>query len=212
MDGEMSVRIGVVMLVIYATSLHELAHAFVAHWLGDNTPGRHGRLTFNPIPHLKPVETAIILPVIGYLIGYGLLCMAFTPINPSRFRHPLRDRALVAVAGPLMNLAFMGLLVGVMWFAVRRVESPSDNLLMHVLYGAGFWNLILAAFNLLPLPPLDGYWIVRGLLPLRTRMATDAFAENPILGFVLVIFVGSALLSMILPDLARFYHMLIPRF
>lgn len=212
MDGELSVKIGVVMLVIYATSLHELAHAFVAHWLGDNTPGRNGRLTFNPIPHLTPIETAVVLPIISYLIGYGLLCMAYTPINPSRFRHPLRDRALVAVAGPLMNLAFMGLLVGIMWFAVRRVESPGENLLMIVLYYAGFWNLILAAFNLLPLPPLDGYWIIRGLLPLRTRMATDAFASNPLLGFVLVIFVGSALISMILPDLAHFYHLLIPRF
>ncbi len=212
MDGEMSVKIGVVLLVIYATSLHELAHAFVAHWLGDNTPGKHGRLTFNPIPHLTPIETAVILPIVGFLIGYGLLCMAFTPINPSRFKRPLRDRALVAVAGPLMNLAFMGFLVGVMWFAVRRVDSPSTNLLMVVLREAGFWNLILAAFNLMPLPPLDGYWIVRGLLPLRTRMATDAFAGNPMLGFVLVIFVGSALISLIIQDLWNFYRMLIPYF
>lgn len=210
MDDALSVKIGVVMLVIYATSLHELAHAFVAHWLGDNTPARHGRLTFNPIPHLTPIETAVILPIVGFLIGYGLLCMAYTPINPSRFRRPLRDRAIVSVAGPLMNLAFMGLLVGIMWIAVRRVEDPRENLLITILYQAGFWNLILAAFNLMPIPPLDGYWIFRGLLPLRTRMATDSFASNPMLGFVLVIFVGSALISLILPDLLRFYHMLLP--
>lgn len=210
MHDDISVKIGVVLLVIYATSLHELAHAFVAHWLGDPTPGHHGRLTFNPIPHLTPIETAVVLPAVSYLIGFGLLCMAYTPINPSRFRKPMRDRALVSVAGPIMNLLFMGLLIGVMWFAVGRVQDPGNNLLINILFLAGYWNLILAVFNMIPIPPLDGYWIFRGLLPLPIRMQTDAFASNPLLGFVLVIFVGGAVIQALHPQLISFYTSLLP--
>lgn len=212
LDREMSVNIGVVLLIIYGTSLHELAHAFVANWLGDPTPGRDGRLTFNPLPHLTPFQSAVVLPFLGMLVGFGPISMAYCPINPSRFRKPMRDHALVAIAGPLMNLAFMGFLIAALWIAVRVVPEPRMNLLVRILNLAGLWQLIIAMFNLIPIPPLDGYWICRGLLPLRTRMTTDGLAHNPMIGFVLVFFIGSALLGMMIPSLYEFYMLLTPPF
>lgn len=210
-DVEMSVNIGMVVLIIYGTSLHELAHAFVANWLGDPTPGRDGRLTFNPIPHLTPFQTAVVLPVVGVLIGFGPMSMAYCPINPSRFRRPLRDHALVAVAGPLVNLAFAGFLIAVIWIAYKLVPGdPLENMLIRILYWASLWELVLAAFNLIPLPPLDGYWICRTLLPLRLRMTTDGLARNTMIGFVLVFFVGSALLNMVLPYIFYLHRLMLP--
>jgi Zn-dependent protease len=85
-------------------------------------------------------------------------------------------------------------------------------LLVRILNLAGLWQLIIAIFNLIPIPPLDGYWICRGLLPLRLRMTTDGFAHNPMIGFVLVFFVGSALLNMAIPSLYDFYMLLTPPF
>src|SRR6185295_629791 len=103
------IQVFVIVMLLLSTAFHEMAHAFTAYLLGDPTPGRHGRLTLNPIPHLQPVMTAVILPVIMYLSGMGLMMMAFTPIDPTKFRKPLRDRALVAVAGPITNIVLAGL-------------------------------------------------------------------------------------------------------
>jgi Zn-dependent protease len=198
----------VVLLVVYSTSWHELAHAFVATWLGDPTPGRHGRLTFDPLAHLKPPSTAIFIPFFTYLFMHFLFCLAFTPINPSRFRRPMRDRALVSVAGPLMNLAFMGLFVGILW--IPGVFGPNPTALVYVAYWAGFWNLVLAVFNMMPLPPLDGYWIARGLLPLPLRMKVDAFAITPFMPLLLVMVVGMAIMNAVMPYVIWFYQSLLP--
>ena len=205
----MIVDLGVVGLVIYATSLHEMAHAYVATWMGDPTPGRNGRLTANPIPHLTPVLTAVVLPLVGYLTSGGMICMAYTPIDPSKFRKPLRDHALVAVAGPIANLLFMGLLLGILWLpgVWQRGET---TYLMVIAYKAAFFNLMLACFNLLPIPPLDGYWIIRGALPLQLRMQTDSLARNPMIGLVLVFVLGSIILGAMIPDLQRIFEHLTP--
>lgn len=212
MDGQTIVALGVVGLVIYGTSLHEMAHAYVATWLGDPTPGRNGRLTSNPIPHLTPFLTAVVLPLVGYLTSGSMLSMAYTPIDPTKFQKPLRDRALVAVAGPIANLLFMGLLIGIAWLPLKGVWQwyPEKTVLAVVLRDAAFWNLVLAVFNLLPIPPLDGYWIIRGLLPLQLRMQTDSMARNPMIGLVLVIVFGSAIIGLVIEPLYGFLMNLFP--
>jgi Zn-dependent protease len=177
----------IVAIVIYATSLHEMAHAYVATWLGDPTPGRAGRLTWNPLPHLNPPMTAIVAPILFYLTSHSLFCLATTPIDPTRFRRPLRDHALVAVAGPLMNLLMMSVLVGICWIPGVINYDPA-NLTTAILPWAAFWNLVLAVFNLCPVPPLDGYWICRGLLPLRIRREIDQLARHQGSLFVIMIF------------------------
>ncbi|HEY3320284.1 MAG TPA: site-2 protease family protein [Planctomycetota bacterium] len=207
MSDEFTFKLIVVGLVIYATALHEMAHAFVATWCGDPTPGRYGRLTFNPIPHLQPVLTAIVLPLVFFLSGSGLFCLAQTPVDPSRFRHPKRDQALVAFAGPAANFLFMGLMIGILWIpGVWRDDDVTWN--MRVLTEGARWCMILGVFNLLPIPPLDGYWIVRGVLPLQLRIQADALARSQ-MSMVLVLFVGSVIMrSLSLPIHRIFFHLL----
>jgi Zn-dependent protease len=210
METDTVVRIYVIALVIYSTSLHEMAHAFTAHWLGDPTPGRYGRLTFNPLAHLQPALTAIIFPALFYLAGGGLICLAMTPVNPSRFRHPLRDQALVGLVGPATNLLCAAVMIGILW--IPGVWNPAKPpWLMEILKWAAWWNIVLAAFNLLPIPPLDGYSLVRGALPLQLRQHTDALGRMGMMSLMLVLMAGSAILSFIGPALVLLYSMLLPR-
>ena len=199
----------VIVLVIYATSLHELAHAYVATWCGDPTPGRYGRLTWNPIPHLSPFVSAVVLPIIFYLTSGMLFILALTPIDPTRFRKPIRDHALVAAAGPLTNFLIVGLLL-----AVLRIpgvygyfwDSNTKPWTAIVLPEACFWIYIMGFFNLLPLPPLDGYWIIRGLLPLSIRQQGDALARSQF-SFFIVLIIGSWLFQYIALPVSHFYYM-----
>jgi Zn-dependent protease len=209
MDDIFLIRLGVVALVIYATSLHELAHAVVATKLGDPTPGRHGRLTWNPIPHLTPFFTAVVLPLLLMLTSGTMIAMAYCPVDPTKFRRPLRDYALVAVAGPLTNLAFAGILIGVMWIP-GVWHKNQETLLMNITYLGAFYNVILCVFNLLPIPPLDGYAIIRGLIPLETRMKTDSLSRNPLVGMLGVFLVGSLVIGMIHEPLKALFNQLTP--
>ncbi len=212
MEPDFVSRLIIVALVIYGTSLHELGHAYVATWLGDPTPGRHGRLTLNPIPHLDPLLTAVILPLVLYMTGGYLMCLALTPIDPSRFRRPLRDHMLVAVAGPVMNFLLMGVMVAILWipglWKFDEYGRPTYNMI--VLFHAAYWNLILGLFNLMPIPPLDGYWIVRPLLPLSLRRSTDELARMGMMSLALVMIGGRFLFPYIQAPAFNFFMELLP--
>lgn len=205
MSDELIIKFFTLLLVMYGTSLHEMAHAYVATWLGDPTPGQYGRLTLNPIPHLSPVLTAIVLPFVMFMSSGSLFMLATTPINPQRFSRPMRDRALVSVVGPIMNFLFAAVLIALLW-------SPfieRGTFIWAVFIHASRWNLILGVFNLLPIPPLDGYWIVRGAVPLEKRIQLDALAVSPwALGVVLLL--GGGLMGYIIPYLDTFFFRLIP--
>jgi len=215
-DPDILVKLFVIALVVYATSLHEMAHAYVATWCGDPTPGRHGRLTWNPIPHLQPVLTAVILPVLFYMTSSSLFCLAQTPIDPSRMRKPLRDHALTALAGPVTNFLFMGLLIGILWIPgvyQYRIDSrhlEPANWLTAILPIAGFWNLILGVFNLLPIPPLDGYRIARAFVPIGIRRQMDDFARSN-LSFMVVLIAGSFIIGQFIEPLGDFFRTLLPK-
>ena len=188
MNDRMIADLLVILVIIYATSLHEMAHAYVSTWLGDPTPGRHGRLTWNPIPHLSPVMTAIIMPLVLYVSSGGsrLFILALTPVDPTKYKRPLRDNALVSGAGPATNFLITALLVGVMHipgvyaysYNANNDEYGPGNWTTMVLPSATYWIYIMGFFNLLPLPPLDGYGIFRGLMPLQLRRTADDFARS----------------------------------
>lgn len=213
MDHRIIVDLIVIGLVIYATSLHELAHAYVATRCGDPTPGREGRLTWNPIPHLSPIMSAVVIPVIFYLTSRSLFILAQTPVNPSKFRHPLRDHALVAAAGPATNFIIAGILFLVL--RIPHVYGFSADTGMPfwttvVIPPAAFWILLMGFFNLMPLPPLDGYWIIRAILPFEFRQQTDALARSP-MSFIIVLLLGSYLFYQVSdPFLALYKHLLPP--
>jgi Zn-dependent protease len=151
--------------VIVAVTFHEAAHGFVAYLLGDDTAWRLGRVSFNPAKHIDPFGT-ILLPVLllllhaPFLFGYAKP----VPVNFSRLRSPRRDMVLVAAAGPAMNIALAAVaalafhLVG--YLPVTAAQWLADNL-----RNALILNVVLAVFNMFPLPPLDGGRILVGALP-----------------------------------------------
>jgi len=145
--------------------LHEVSHGWVANAFGDDTAKRAGRLTLNPIAHIDPFGT-IILPALliattGRAFGYAKP----VPVNPRNLRDPRNQSLLVSLAGPGLNIA---LALGAA-FALRQVLTPCVPFrpwsLGDFLLNLGYANVLLAAFNLIPLPPLDGSAVVERLLP-----------------------------------------------
>jgi Zn-dependent protease len=180
--------------------------------LGDPTPGRHGRLTFNPLAQLMDTPFySMILPTLAYLTQGTLFCYAFCPIDPTRFRRPLRDRALVAIAGPVTNFLMMGLFIGILWIPGTTSHDP-NKLTFHqlILPHAAYWNLVLGVFNLLPLPGLDGYDVIRGLLPLGIRRPLDDFRRMGFLPLIVALLLGPHLLGFLMEPLLHFFVMLLP--
>jgi len=150
---------------IIAITFHEAAHGFVALRCGDDTASRLGRVTFNPLKHIDPTGT-ILLPGLllllrsPFLFGYAKP----VPVNFSRLRHPRRDMVFVAAAGPGMNLV-LGVIAALMFHLVGYLPNTAALWVVRNLQNAVVINAILAVFNLLPLPPLDGGRIAVGLLP-----------------------------------------------
>jgi Zn-dependent protease len=157
-----------VLPVIFAITVHEVAHGWVAKKYGDNTASLMGRLTLNPIKHVDLVGT-IILPGILLMTGTGFIFgwAKPVPVDPRNFKNPLSDMAIVALAGPVSNL-----LMAVGWALIARlgvtIGAQTEAISLPLIYTgiAGISiNLALALINLLPIPPLDGSRILTGILP-----------------------------------------------
>jgi Zn-dependent protease len=150
--------------VLLAITSHEAAHGIVAYWLGDDTAYRQGRVSLNPVRHIDPFGT-IVLPILLYLTGGFLFGFAKpVPTNAGRLRSPRRDMVLVALAGPGMNIA-LAVLSAVLVYVAVWLPSVARPWAIDVLQTSVSINLILAVFNLLPLPPLDGSHVIVSLLP-----------------------------------------------
>jgi Zn-dependent protease len=154
-----------VLPVLLAITLHEAAHAFVAWKLGDDTAYVQGRVTINPINHIDPIGT-FFLPGLLLLIGAPFLFgwARPVPVAFNRLRNPRRDMVLVAIAGPASNLV-MAIIAALLFHLVEYVPEMATKWVAHNLQNAVTINLVLAAFNMLPLPPLDGGRVAVGLLP-----------------------------------------------
>jgi Zn-dependent protease len=181
MNFDPSVLITFPVLVI-SIVVHECAHGLVALWNGDPTARDRGRLTLNPLPHVDPMGS-IILPGIlmlthsPFLFGWAKP----VPVDSSRLRHPVNDQLKVAMAGPASNL-----LLALMFAALARV-APHEGFLAPLGlmgYAGVVLNCALALFNLIPIPPLDGSWLLMRFLPLRHIIVLQQFR---LLGMVLLV-------------------------
>jgi len=185
----------VLAILVISLGAHEAAHGWVALKCGDTTARDLGRITLNPIPHIDPFMTIILPLVMFYTVGMLFGGARPVPVNFHNLRKPYRDMALVALAGPLSNFliaVFFGFAQKIM--VAKPSSSPPiwlelgiwapDSLGAEVLKHAVFWNLLLAAFNLLPIPPLDGSRVMTWLLPKGLR---EAYARLESMGLLLVI-------------------------
>jgi Zn-dependent protease len=143
------------LALVVAATIHEFAHAYVADRLGDPTPRAHGRLTLNPLAHLDPIGSLLIL-----LAGFGWARPV--PIDPTNFRDWRRDTIMVAAAGPLANITLLFLLGMPYKLELLPLDGGGLDRALRVMIQI---NAMLAVFNLLPVPPLDGSKILMGLLP-----------------------------------------------
>jgi Zn-dependent protease len=154
-----------VLPILIAITFHEAAHGFVAHRLGDNTAWQLGRVTFNPLKHIDPFGTVILPAVLllshsPFLFGYAKP----VPVNFRNLNHPRLDMVWVALAGPATNI-ILAVLAALAFHSLPFVPASAAQWTFDNLKNAFFFNIVLAIFNMLPIPPLDGGRVAVGLLP-----------------------------------------------
>jgi Zn-dependent protease len=183
------------LAIIPSIILHEVSHGYVANICGDPTAKNAHRLTLNPIRHIDPFGT-VVLPLL--LIWSGLPAFGWAkpvPVNVSRLRHPRRDSLYVSLAGPLTNILLSVVAGFYIHFAVRHSSYASLNnsySFFWFVVGFGTVNLLLAVFNLIPIPPLDGSAIIERFVPSQHLPRYYAM-RNRALPFVMVLLILNAL-------------------
>jgi len=186
------------LALIIAVTIHEFAHALIADKLGDPTPTLAGRLSLNPLKHLDPIGTLMLLI---FRFGWGKP----VPFDPFNLRHPKRDSALIALAGPTSNLILAALLS----IILKLTALPLLTLLIPII----IININLAIFNLLPIPPLDGSKILYGLLPLNWAEEYNSFMKDYgiLLLILLILPIGgtSLVINLILPVISFITNLLL---
>lgn len=193
-------------LLLLAIIVHEYAHGWVAEKFGDDTARIMGRLTFNPLVHIDPIGT-VFLPLIGLLLGGPIFGWAKpVPVNPYRLNNPRRDIIYVSLAGPVANLLLAVVCAFILYF-LRRFSGINLGYLFlsEILSVLLVINVILAVFNLLPVPPLDGWKIFTGLLP--PEISLDFLEPYGI--FILLFLVASGFVGRVVSFVANFivYHL-----
>jgi Zn-dependent protease len=169
--------------VLFAITLHEAAHGYAAKLLGDPTAWQLGRVTFNPWAHIDLMGT-IVMPMLLYFATSGAFLFGYAkpvPVNWGRLRHPKRDMVWVALAGPASNL-LQACLWAIAWLLLVSA-GVQERFFIQMCQAGVLTNVVMFAFNLFPLPPLDGGRILTGLLPFKQAMA---FARVEPYGFYIV--------------------------
>jgi Zn-dependent protease len=205
-----------IVAFIFAISVHESAHAWMANLRGDPTARMLGRITLNPIKHIDPVGT-VLLPLIALISNFPMLGWAKpTPVNPHNFQNPVLDDILTAVVGPISNFAVVTLatillaaialvsqlgreIIHVLPLAypnhIDMLASQTTSLLMPIslfIYEVAIINIVLGVFNLIPVPPLDGSHVLRHLLPDSAQRIYDTVGW---LGLLALVFFGGGILG-----------------
>ncbi len=211
---------------LFAISVHESAHAWMANRRGDPTARMLGRITLNPIKHIDPVGTLLLPAVAMYFHAPVIGWAKPTPVDPRNFKNPVLDDILTSVVGPISN--FVVAIVAVLVLAFVKLVSPAgreivfgilqgfigtntDSFLVPLcllVYELMFINVLLGVFNLIPVPPLDGSHVVRHLLPAGALRVYDMVG---MFGLFILVFWGGRFLSMLISPAVAFFDYILLR-
>ena len=187
---KMIANIFIIALLMESIVLHEMAHGYVALLFGDQTAKRQGRITFNPIPHIDLMWT-IAIPIIAYFLSRGTFIIGGAkpvPVNPLNYRRPVMGDICVSVAGVTANFliaVIMILLINIVHFISGDLAgTPAASILLQV----ALLNIVLAIFNLIPIPPLDGSHLFKYLLPQELQRSYERIGRTGA-GFIILILV-----------------------
>ncbi len=206
-------------VLLFSLSCHEAAHGWMANKFGDPTARLLGRVTLNPIPHLDMIGT-VLLPIVAILTGAPLIGWGKpVPVNPMNLRDPRKDEVYIAAFGPFSNLilalcfAFVGrlemfLIEYLNVINLDGIYATAASAIFTICHMGVMLNLALAVFNLIPIYPLDGGGVLRGLLPERAVEVYDRFARQSI--FLLLILFATGLLRVIFIPVKLAANFLLP--
>ena len=192
-----------IAVLVFSVVAHEVSHGYMAQYLGDPTARLAGRLTMNPIKHIDPVGS-ILVPIVtafmpgGFVFGWAKP----VPYNPYNLRDQKWGDAKVAIAGPLTNLGIAIAFSLFLRFGMGYLTSPMEAMLQLIIY----INIILAVFNLVPIPPLDGSKVLMGSLPFRYRYISEYLERYSL---VLILFFVFFLWKLFLPLISFIYLTLV---
>jgi Zn-dependent protease len=206
-EGLISVAILVVIFLGIAFPIHEFAHAFVAYRLGDGTAKLFGRLSLNPVVHFDPMGglLLVISALISATTGGGFIFgwAKPTPVNPSNLRDRRNGEVLVAIAGPISNL-IMAVLGAIVWRVLFAADVSVPELFVQVLFSFVAFNIALAIFNLIPVPPLDGSAILFRLVSPQTAwQLRPMLAQYGLIIVIVFVLFGGAFLGRLIGGVAR---------
>jgi len=186
----MALKIFIIALLVESIVLHEIAHGWVALLFGDRTAQRQGRITLNPIAHIDPLWT-IAIPVIAYFLSNGTFIIGGAkpvPVDPLNYRRPVMGDICVSVAGVAVNFLIAVILILMLNVVLLVSGNIAGSVAVYVLLHAALLNIVLAMFNLIPIPPLDGSHLFKYLLPPELRRSYEMLGRTGA-GFIILIIV-----------------------
>src|SRR3989344_6763668 len=206
--NDLLIKVFQLVVLIFSVMVHEVSHGLAAHRLGDDTAKKMGRLNLNPLNHLDPFGS-IFLPLFLALMNSPILIGWAKPVpyNPDNLKNPKRGAALIGIAGPLSNM-----LLAVIFGILTRLIAPFAGELAYPLAmffnSVVFINILLAIFNLVPIPPLDGSKLLFAVLPYKYRGVQNFLEQYGMVILLFFIFFGFGLIT---PIIRGIYYLLVGR-
>ena len=212
LESNIGQLLALLLVLLFSLTVHESAHAWTANRLGDPTARRLGRISLNPVVHIDPIGT-ILLPLVAFMAGGLIFGWAKpVPVNPRNLKNYRRDFLLIAAAGPASNLLLAT--AASLLMRVGPAGAAASGGIASVLFDMGFMviqlNLLLAVFNMIPIPPLDGGSVLAGLLPGPLADGYDRVVRPYGFMILLVLMMTGTLYDLIIPPFGVLSGLLTP--